>query len=126
MMEELSIANHHLKIARNRFNQDYEAQITKHDSKEKSLTERLNELYKKKLDPVQASLAMANDGIIEVNARGYIISAKRSTMTQLKGSQFEVLFGVHCDKKLQRDSNGHILMDVNTVCFPVMWIISMR
>ena len=125
-MEELSIANHHLKIARNRFNQHYEAQITKHDSKENSLAERLNELYKKKLDPVQPGLAMANYDIIEVNARGYVISAKRSTMTQLKGSQFEVLFGVHCDKKLQRDSSGHILMDVNTVCFPVMWIISMR
>ena len=39
MMEELSIANHHLKTASDSFDQDYEAQITKLDIKRKTTSQ---------------------------------------------------------------------------------------
>ena len=108
-MEEPSIANHHLKIARDSSDQDYEAQITKLNSKESSLlTERLIKLNKKKLDHEQAGLAVVDYDLIEVNAGGRIIATKSSIMTQLKGSQFEASFSGRWDNKLQQDSNGHI------------------
>ena len=39
MMEELSIANHHLKTASDSFDQDYEVQITKLDIKRKTTSQ---------------------------------------------------------------------------------------
>mmetsp|Transcript_19548 Transcript_19548/g.46883 ORF Transcript_19548/g.46883 Transcript_19548/m.46883 type:complete len:159 (-) Transcript_19548:142-618(-) len=35
----------------------------------------------------------------------------------MKGTKLEALFSGRWDKKLQRDSHGHIFLDVNPVCF---------
>ncbi|KAL7549023.1 hypothetical protein ACHAWF_014432 [Thalassiosira exigua] len=60
----------------------------------------------------------ATDGdLVEVNAGGSIIAAKRSTLTQLVGTRLEALFSGRWDKKLQRDGSGRIFLDVNPVCF---------
>ena len=77
----------------------------------------MNELNRKKLDPVHSDLAVADDDIIAVNSGGKIIAAKCSTMSQLKGSQLKALFSGCWDKKLQRDSNRRIFVDINPVCF---------
>ena len=82
-MDELSTSNKRLKTARDSVEQDYEAQITKLDQKENSLKERLNELNKKKLETTEAngSVGAADDDLVEINAGGKIIAAKRSTLT---------------------------------------------
>ena len=78
----------------------------------------MNELNRKKLDPVQSDLAVADDDLIAVNSGGKIIAAKCSTMSQLKGPQFKALSSGCWDKKLQQDSNRCIFVDINPVmCF---------
>ncbi|KAL7531523.1 LOW QUALITY PROTEIN: hypothetical protein ACHAXR_004090, partial [Thalassiosira sp. AJA248-18] len=118
-MEKLSIANKRLKTARDDQGREYDAQIKKLDDKENLLTARLSELEKKKLETALANgnEDAADDDLVQVNAGGKIISAKRSTLTQLKGTRFEALFSGRWDKKLQRDSNGRIFLDVNPLCF---------
>ena len=118
-MEELTIVNARLKTARDSHEQDYKAQITKFDNKLNSLNERLNELNKNKLETTEANrnVDAADDDLVEINAGGKNIAAKRSTLTQLKGTRFEALFSGRWDKELQRDSNGRIFLDVNPVCF---------
>ena len=118
-MEELIIANKRLKTAHVSNERDYEAQITKLDRKESSLKERLNQLNKKKLETSKSNgdVDATDDDLLEVNAGGIIVVAKRSTLTQLKGTRLEALFSGRWDKKLQRDGNGRIFLDVNPVVF---------
>ena len=118
-MEELIIANKRLKTAHVSNERDYEAQITKLDRKESSLKERLNQLNKKKLETSQSNgdVDATDDDLLEVNAGGIIVVAKRSTLTQLKGTRLEALFSGRWDKKLQQDGNGRIFLDVNPVVF---------
>ena len=54
---------------------------------------------------------------LKINAGGNIISVTRDTLTQIKGTRLEDLFGGRWDKHLPRDRDGVIFMDVNPVCF---------
>ena len=119
-MEELSIANERLKTACNNRERDCNALIKKLDDKESSLKERLNELTKKRLNPDHVNFEVADGDLVEVNAGGKIVAAKRSTLTQFEGTKFEALFSGRWDKKLQRDSNRRIFLDINSVCFHVI------
>ncbi|KAL7552051.1 hypothetical protein ACHAWF_015682 [Thalassiosira exigua] len=116
-MEQLGIANHNLKAAFEKSYRDCEATMAKFDNKENDLKERLKQLNEKKSDRTHANLDAADDDLVEVNAGGKVVAAKRSTLTQLKGTRLEALFSGRWDKALQRDGNGRIFLDVNSACF---------
>mmetsp|Transcript_2677 Transcript_2677/g.4141 ORF Transcript_2677/g.4141 Transcript_2677/m.4141 type:complete len:596 (+) Transcript_2677:98-1885(+) len=118
-MEQLSIANQNIKTAHDDHERDYKKQIGKLNCKEEELLKRLSDLDKKKLETAEANgrVDAADDDIVEINAGGKIIAAKRSTLTQLKGSRLEALFSGRWDKKLQKDSTGRIFLDVSPVGF---------
>ena len=72
----------------------------------------------------QDALAAENGGldadgseILDINAGGIIISVTRDTLTQIKGTRLEVLFSGRWDKRLPRDGNGRIFLDINFTCF---------
>ena len=118
-MEQVGTSNKRLKTAHDDHERQYKDQIDKLDCKERELLERFSALDKKKLECAQANgnTNVSDDDVVEVNAGGKIISAKRSTLKQLKGTRIEALFSGRWDKKLQLDSNGRIFLDVNPVCF---------
>ena len=118
-MDEISVANKRLKVAREKHDRDYEECIAAQDRWESHLTERLHELNRKKHDIAQASgnLDAADNDLMEVNAGGEIVVAKRSTLTQIEGTRLEALFSGRWDKIIQRDSHGRIFLDVNPSCF---------
>ncbi|KAL7551066.1 hypothetical protein ACHAWF_014267 [Thalassiosira exigua] len=116
-MEQLSIADHSLKAALGKHDQKRMAELAKLDDKANDLKERLNELNEQKYDLSRANLDASDDDLVEINAGGKIVAAKRSTLTQIKGSRFEALFSGRWDRALQRDGNGRIFLDVNPMCF---------
>jgi len=118
-MEQISNASKKLKTAHDNIERDYKAQIDKFSSKEEDLLTRLSDLDKRKLENAEANgnVDAADDDVVEINAGGKVVTAKRSTLTQLKGTRLKALFSGRWDKKLQRDSNGRIFLDVNSVCF---------
>lgn len=118
-MDELNNATEYLNAARENVEREYAAQITHIDRKETKLIDRLEELNKKKDEVAEANgnVDAKADDLIEVNAGGKIIAAKRSTLTQLKGTRMEALFSGRWDKKLQRDASGKVFLDVNPKCF---------
>ena len=118
-MEEISIANQRLKAACANNDRDRRAQINKLDNQEKELMERLEKLNEEKHEIAKANgnIDVADDNIVEINAGGKIIAAKRGTLTQLKGTRLESLFSGRWDKKLQRDNDGRIFLDVDPACF---------
>mmetsp|Transcript_34276 Transcript_34276/g.60254 ORF Transcript_34276/g.60254 Transcript_34276/m.60254 type:complete len:599 (-) Transcript_34276:206-2002(-) len=118
-MEQLSIANQNIKTAHDDHERDYKKQIDKLNCKEEELLKRLSDLDKKKLETAEANgnVDAADDDIVEINAGGKIVAAKRSTLTQLKGTRLEALFSGRWDKKLQKDSTGRIFLDVSPVGF---------
>ena len=91
IMEEVTTANRLLKSTLDSHEHDLLTQIAELDSRERTLTERLEKLNKIKSDTAQnhGNENSVDDDLIEINAGGRIISAKRSTLTQLKGTRFE-------------------------------------
>ena len=94
-------------------------QIAELDDIESKLNERMDELNNKKqqIAETNGNTNISGDDLIEINAGGKIIAAKRSTLTQLDGTRLEALFSGRWDKKILRDSHGRIFLDVNPKCF---------
>jgi hypothetical protein len=118
-MDELSASNKRLKLAHDSTLQDMENEISTLDNRDTLLKERLLELDHKKHEIAQThgNLDAADDDLVEINAGGKIIFAKRSTFTQIQGSRLEALFSGRWDKKLMRDGQGRIFLDVDPTCF---------
>eukprot|EP00579_Thalassiosira_antarctica_P009335 CAMPEP_0201910044 /NCGR_PEP_ID=MMETSP0903-20130614/1566_1 /ASSEMBLY_ACC=CAM_ASM_000552 /TAXON_ID=420261 /ORGANISM="Thalassiosira antarctica, Strain CCMP982" /LENGTH=597 /DNA_ID=CAMNT_0048444633 /DNA_START=61 /DNA_END=1854 /DNA_ORIENTATION=- len=118
-MDKLNIANQRLRTALGSYAKECEAQTRELDNDQSRLMERLNSLNRKELETFQAygNADAADVDVVEVNAGGKIIAARRATLTQLKGSRLEALFNGRWDKKLQRDSSGRIFLDVNPMGF---------
>ena len=118
-MEKLRIANERLQTARNDHEAAYHAETENLSIKENELLQRLHSLDDKKLDisKVHGNTNISHDDIIEINAGGTIVTARRSILTQLKNTRLEALFNGHWDKELQRDVNGRIFLDVNAMGF---------
>ena len=55
--------------------------------------------------------------ILKINAGGEIISVTRDTLTQIKGTRLEALFCGRWERRLLRDGDGRIFLDVNPACF---------
>eukprot|EP00984_Skeletonema_dohrnii_P003667 scaffold1269_cov72-Skeletonema_dohrnii-CCMP3373.AAC.1 len=114
-MEELERATKRLKSARD----ELDAKLQKIDSEEKRLKDRMKQLYEKKTEcaAVNGDVDVSDDDLIEINAGGKIIAARRGVLCQLKGTRFEALFSGRWEQKLQRDGSGRIFLDVNGDCF---------
>ena len=85
MMEELKVARKRLKTAHDKHDRDYNVIISALSQMESRLDERLHELNRKKHDIAEAygKLDAAHDDLVEINAGGKIVVAKRSTLTQI-------------------------------------------
>jgi hypothetical protein len=118
MLDELA-ADRCLKSARDSLVQDLDNVIAALDNRDTLLNERLQELDHKKHEIAQAhgNLDAADDDLIEINAGGKIIVTKRSTLRQIQGSRMEALFSGRWDKKLMRDGQGRIFLDIDPICF---------
>ena len=118
-MDELSSASAGLNSARANHERDYNEEIRKLNESERKLMMRMDELNQKKHEIAQKyGNADANDDdIVEINAGGKIIAAKRGTLTQLEVTRFDAICSGRWDKKLQRDNDGRIFLDVNPKCF---------
>jgi len=116
-MNELSVSNKRLKEACDNHVEDLDKEIMELNQRELGLKERLHQLNQKKHEISQANgnLDATDDDLVEVNAGGKIISAKRSTLTQIQGTRLEALFSGRWDKKLSR--HGRIFLDIDPTCF---------
>ena len=72
---------------------------------------------KHEISQANGNLNAADDDLVEINAGGKLIVAKRSTLTQIQGSWMEALFSGRWDKKLMWDSHGRIFLDIDPICF---------
>ena len=117
-MEGLGVARKRLKTAHDNQERDYNETISELGERESRLEERYDELKRKEREIIQANgnLDAADDDLVEINAGGRVV-AKRSTLTQIRGTRLEALFSGRWDKTLQRDSHGRIFIDVNPTCF---------
>ena len=118
-MEAVTAADELLQTTLNNHERDLAIQIAELDDMKSKLTLRMNELTQKKehIAKEYGSTNISGDDLIEINAGGKVIAAKRSTLTQLEGTRLAGIFSGRWDKKLQRDSHGRIFLDVNPVCF---------
>ncbi len=95
-MNELSVARKRLKVARDNHVDDLDKEISALAEAENGLKERLHQLNQKKHEISQANgnIDAAVDDLVEVNAGGKIIVAKRSTLIQIQGTRLEALFSI--------------------------------
>ncbi|KAL7482624.1 hypothetical protein ACHAW6_008290 [Cyclotella cf. meneghiniana] len=118
-MDKIAEANDAIKVAFETYELDYKTEIGKLDLEERKLADRFKKLdnMKRKVAETIGDADVSKDDLIEINAGGKIIVVLRSVLTQFTGTRLEALFSGHWDKKLRRDSAGHIFLDVNSVCF---------
>jgi hypothetical protein len=118
-MDELSSSNKRLKSAHESHLQDLNNKISALDNRETILNERVQELNRKKHEIAQANgnLNVTDEDLVEINAGGKIVVAKRSTLTQIQGSRIEALFSGRWDNKVMRDCHGRIFLDIDPTCF---------
>ncbi|KAL7505367.1 hypothetical protein ACHAXN_002855 [Cyclotella atomus] len=99
---------------------EYTKELNRLDEAEQALHQRVKELNQEKnkaLDNNRSTQDVSNEDLVEINAGGKIIVARRATLTQMKGTRLEALFSGRWDKRLQRDGKGRIFLDVNPICF---------
>ncbi|KAL3808267.1 hypothetical protein ACHAXA_001409 [Cyclostephanos tholiformis] len=118
-MDKLHIASKSLNHAQLEYERDYNEQIFAFSQRESRLQDRMSQLISKKeeIAETNGNRDATDDDLVEVNAGGEIVVAKRSTLTQIQGTKFEAIFSGRWDKKLLRDSHGRIFLDVNPKCF---------
>ena len=90
------------------------------DREEKVLITRLGEINKQMDSAAEkyGNSHASDEDILEINAGGRMFIVKRSTLTlHTMGTKFWALFNGRWEKKLQRDMNGSIFLDVNPECF---------
>lgn len=118
-MEGIEIARKRLKTCRDQHELAYKNEIDKIEEAEKELHDALEKLNTKKQDAADAygEAEVSDDELVEINAGGKIIVARRATLTQMKGTRLEAIFSGRWDKRLQRDGKGRIFLDVNPACF---------
>ena len=104
-MDQLEKAEEALKAARNSFESAYASEIKKLDDVKKKLLDRLQDLNEKKKQCAAdyGDVNVSDKDLIEVNAGGKIISAKRGVLCHLEGTRLEALFSGRWHKKLLKD-----------------------
>ena len=118
-MRELDEANKRLKTFHDDHEREYKAEIERLDNAERDLVDRISKLNGLKDETAKryGNEDASDDDIVNINAGGTIIDAKRGTLCQLKGTRLEALFSGRWEKRLQKDSSGRIFLDVNPTAF---------
>jgi hypothetical protein len=118
-VDELYRADDQLKKARDEHEANYAKEVNKLDDVKKVILDRFNQLEETKVRTVAeyGDEDVTDDDLIEINAGGKVVVARRGTLTQSKGTRMEALFSGRWDKKLLRDRDDRIFLDVNSDCF---------
>ena len=118
-MDKLHIASESLNHAQLEYERDYNEQIFAFSQRESRLQDRMSQLISKKeeIAETNGNRDATDDDLVKVNAGGKIVTAKRSTLTQIQGTKFEAIISGRWDKKKLRDNHGRIFLDVNPTCF---------
>ena len=118
-MDELERAAKRLKSTIDHHQSSLSAEAQKLDDEEKRIRDRLRDIDERKQQCAAENgiTDVSDDDLIEVNAGGKIISARRGVLTQRKGTRFEALFSGRWEKKLQRDNSSRIFLNVNPKAF---------
>jgi len=117
--DDLYRADEQLKAARHEHEVHYALEVKRLEDVGKQVLDRFNKLEEEKVKAVisNGDDDVSDDDIIEINAGGKIIAARRGTLTQWKGTRLEALFSGRWNKKLLRDDDGRIFLDVDGDCF---------
>eukprot|EP00574_Skeletonema_japonicum_P001696 CAMPEP_0201740658 /NCGR_PEP_ID=MMETSP0593-20130828/46417_1 /ASSEMBLY_ACC=CAM_ASM_000672 /TAXON_ID=267983 /ORGANISM="Skeletonema japonicum, Strain CCMP2506" /LENGTH=473 /DNA_ID=CAMNT_0048234979 /DNA_START=50 /DNA_END=1471 /DNA_ORIENTATION=+ len=115
MEDKLERVNKRLKEARD----DLDKHLSKAQDEETRLKEKLHDLNERKRQCActNGNLDVSDDDLIEINAGGKLIVARRGVLCQFKGTNLETLFCGRWEKKLLRDGSGRVFLDVNPKAF---------
>jgi len=118
-MEEIKAAKQRLKFYRDQLELDYQLEIRALEEAESRVLKRIESFDAKKKETADANgrSDATKDELLEINAGGNIIFARRSVLTQIEGSRLGAIFSGRWDNRLQRDNKGRIFLDVNATCF---------
>jgi hypothetical protein len=119
-MEDVDLAKKKLAECWSSHEAEFKKELERLDDAEQALHQRVKELNAEKKRALESNgnaQEISPDDLVEINAGGKIIVARRSTLTQMNGTRLEALFSGRWDKRLLRDARGRIFLDVNSQCF---------
>lgn len=101
-MEEVELAKKKLADSWANHEAEYKKELQRLDDAEHAVYQRVEELKiekKKALEDHGNTQDVSNEDLVEINAGGKIIVARRSTLTQMKDTRLEALFSGRWDKR---------------------------
>ena len=103
-VDELYRADDQLKKARDEHEANYANEVNKLDDVKKVILDRFNQLEETKVTTVAeyGDEDVTDDDLIEINAGGKVVVARRGTLTRSKGTRMEALFSGRWDKNVKR------------------------
>lgn len=69
-----------------------------------------------------AQVKVADNDIVDINVGGRLLTTKRGSLTQLKGSVLELMFSGRWEDRVDRDASGNVFFDYD----PDLFIILLR
>eukprot|EP00581_Thalassiosira_minuscula_P019375 CAMPEP_0183715018 /NCGR_PEP_ID=MMETSP0737-20130205/9394_1 /TAXON_ID=385413 /ORGANISM="Thalassiosira miniscula, Strain CCMP1093" /LENGTH=869 /DNA_ID=CAMNT_0025944071 /DNA_START=140 /DNA_END=2749 /DNA_ORIENTATION=+ len=118
-MEQVQSASKRLRVELAQHEHKLNSFVERLDIAESRIEERYQSLASAKAT-IEASHGNPNaneNDLLEINAGGRIVAARRSTLCQIEGSHLATLFSGRYENQLQRDDAGRIFLDVNPKCF---------
>ena len=99
-VDELYRADDQLKKARDEHEVNYANEVNKLDDVKKDILDRFNQLEETKVTTVAeyGDEDVTDDDLIEINAGGKVVVARRGTLTRSKGTRMEALFSGRWDR----------------------------
>lgn len=113
-------ANERLQAARDADDDEYRRATDRLDAAEAAIRRRRAALdaRRRRAAAAHGDPDASHDDLVEVNAGGRVVAARRGTLCQLGGgTRLEALFGGRWDRKVQRDDEGRAFLDVDPDAF---------
>ena len=113
-MDAVLEANRLIKEETEAFNRSRQKFIDELNAEEAKIAGRFEALEARKLALAEqwGNPDASPEDWVEVNCGGRVISARRSTLCQLEGTKFGALFSGSYEKKLPKDRDGRIFLDL--------------
>ncbi|KAL9178435.1 hypothetical protein ACHAXT_003765, partial [Thalassiosira profunda] len=118
-MDDVRRAGDALEAARAKEEAEYQRIVRRLAEEERDVERRCAQFEKKRggLAAAHGNPRASPDDLVEINAGGKVIAARRGTLCQIEGTRLEALFSGRWERRLQRDREGRIFLDVNSEAF---------
>lgn len=119
LIEKIEAAKLDLAAALERRDAEYQSFVERLNGAEATIIERLRFAHSRKSSVASehGNPHASADDLLEINAGGSVVAARRGALCQFDNTRLASLFDGSYERRIRRDRNGRMFLDVNPVAF---------